>query len=233
VSVLYLYAVVTPPLTGPLGTGMRGEPLSLVRRGNVAAVTGSMKAAPVADPPSLRAHDSVVRRLARHAPALLPARFGSMVRDERALVEWLRLRARGLRRVLALVAGREQMTLRVYGVAVAAPVEPKPDGNESLGPGARYLTRRLHAHRRAARAPEIALFRRALGRLVRAERVERHDTPPLLVSVHHLVPRGASARYRAALAMTRPTLRPLRMRASGPWPPYAFAPTAAAGEDEP
>jgi len=229
-SVLYLYAVVTEPAPVPLGVGLSGEPLRIVRWGNLLAVTGTSGAAPAVDAGALRAHNAVVRRLARRAPALLPARFGSLVRDEPALVEWLRLRARGLREALALVAGGEQMTLRVYGTATPNADEPTAGALEALGPGARYLTRRLHAHRRAAAAPEIAPLRRALGRLIRAERVERHDSPPLLVSVHHLVPRGASARYRATLARARPGLRPLRMRASGPWPPYAFVPPPVADE---
>ncbi|MGH7312225.1 MAG: GvpL/GvpF family gas vesicle protein [Candidatus Rokuibacteriota bacterium] len=245
-SVRYLYAVVTEPVPAPLGVGLGGEPLGLVRWRDLMAVTGVLRGAPALSADALRAHDAVVRRLARRAPALLPARFGSLVRDEPALVEWLRLRARGLREALALVAGGEQMTLRVYGTATATNDEPsggnEPAGRdeaaggpaggalEALGPGARYLARRLHAQRQAAAAPEIAPLRRALGRLVRAERVERHDSPPLLVSVHHLVPRGAGARYRATLARARPGLRPLRMRASGPWPPYAFAPSPVADE---
>ncbi|HET9491764.1 MAG TPA: GvpL/GvpF family gas vesicle protein [Methylomirabilota bacterium] len=229
-SVRYLYAVLRAPAPGALGVGLGGEPLELARWSNLIAVTGTLPDPPAVEVAALRAHDAVVRRLARRASAVLPARFGSVVRDEPALIEWLRRRAPGLREALSLVDGGEQMTLRVYGSATAGVEEPAAGALEALGPGARYLARRLHAHQRASTAPELAPLRRALGRLVRAERVERHDRSPLLVSVHHLVPRGTSARYRASLARARPQLRPLRMRASGPWPPYAFA--AAAVDDQ-
>jgi hypothetical protein len=241
-SVRYLYGVLRAPAPRALGIGLAGERLELTRWSNLVAVTGALAERPAVEIAALRAHDAVVRRLARRAPAVLPARFGSIVRDEAALIEWLRLRAPGLRQALSLVAGSEQMTLRVYGTTrvngsaladgrgpAAGAEGPAAGALGTLGPGARYLAERLRAHRRTSFAPALAPLRQALGPLVRAERVERHDRSPLLVSVHHLVPRGAGARYRAGLARARSQLRPLRMRASGPWPPYAFA--AAAVED--
>jgi hypothetical protein len=73
--------------------------------------------------------------------------------------------------------------------------------------------------------PEIAWLRPALRRLVAAERAERHDAAaPLLASVHHLIPRGEAAAYLSAVAGASSVERPVRVVASGPWPPYAFAP---------
>ena len=68
-------------------------------------------------------------------------------------------------------------------------------------------------------------LRAALGPFVRAERLDRHDGP-LVASVYHLVPRGESAAYLAALEAAAPKSA-LRVSASGPWPPYAFGPEAA------
>ena len=76
--------------------------------------------------------------------------------------------------------------------------------------------------------PEIAPLRSALAPLVLAERAERHDRPPLLASVYHLVPRGRSRAYRRAVATARARLGAVRLSVTGPWPPYAFAPEAAA-----
>jgi hypothetical protein len=181
---------------------------------------GEVDGAPAVTARNLRAHDAAVRRLARRVDALLPARFGSVVEGEAALREALRPRGAELSEALRLVAGCEQMTLRVFGGGRApsppAAVEP-PRG---LGPGARYLAARL----RARRVPEIEPLRRALGALVRAERAERHATRPLIASVYHLVPRGRARAYRAALLRTRRDLGSVTVRASGPWAPYAFAP---------
>ena len=89
------------------------------------------------------------------------------------------------------------------------------------GPGARYLEARQRLHR-AALAPELDAVRPLLDGLVADERVQRHATPPLLVSVYHLVPRERRARYRARVARAATRLAPLRLTVSGPWPPYAF-----------
>src|SRR5262249_51020567 len=150
-------------------------------------------------------------------------RFGSLL-SESSLAEVLRARARELTEALALVAGREQMTLRVLGDAPAG-VAPAPAAADDAGPGARYLAARRAEWRRAHEAPELAPLRRpALDALVRAERVTRHDAPPLLASVYHLIDRGAAPAYRATVDGS--LCAPFRVVATGPWPPYAFAPEA-------
>jgi len=220
-SRLYVYAVVGATARG-LGRGLSGRPLRLVRCGGVLAVVSARDAAPAVTPANLRAHDAIVRRLATKVDALLPARFGSLVDDERALHEALAPRAVELGQALALVAGCEQMTLRVYGRAHPSDEAGADAVPAGVGPGARYLGRRL----RALRVPEIEPLRRALGGLVRAERAERHGTPPLIASVYHLVPRGRTRAYRAAILEVRARLGDVSVRASGPWAPYAFAPEA-------
>jgi len=120
------------------------------------------------------------------------------------------------------VTGREQMTLRVFGEA--APLEDVAPVASDLGPGARYLQGRRRQVRRNADVPELAPLRRHLDPLVRAEQAQRHDTPPLLASVYHLVDRGRAAAYVDAVATGAAALAPIRAMATGPWPPYAFAP---------
>lgn len=219
-SRLYVYAVVGGTVRRRLGRGLSGELIRLVRCGTVRAAVGDMDAAPAVTPTNLRAHDAIIRRLAKKANALLPARFGSLVDDDGALQDALAPRATELGQALALVEGCEQMTLRVYGGARLPEKAAADDVPPGLGPGARYLAARL----RARRVPEIEPLRRALGGLVRAERAERHGTRPLIASVYHLVPRGRTRAYRAAISRTRADLGNVRVRASGPWAPYAFAP---------
>jgi hypothetical protein len=229
VSALYLYAVLRQEPRGALGHGLGDEPLRLVRCGSLVAVAGPVDKAPPIDAASLRGHDHTLRRLADLVDAVLPVRFCTVVDDEDALAELLTPRSAELGEALELVAGREQMTLRLYGERpLTADTDlPRPAAADG-GPGTRYLTERLRQERRFDTTPEVAALRRALGTLVVDERVERHDTPPLLASLYHLVERGTSPRYLAALAAARADLGDLAARPSGPWPPYAFAPGAVA-----
>jgi len=218
----YVYALLAETPRGDAGPGLDAEPLRFVRVDGVLAAVGDMAAAPPITPTTLRAHDAVVRRLAAAVDAILPVRFGTLLDGERALADAVAARAPRLREALALVAGREQMTLRVFGDA--APVDAVAPVESELGPGARYLEGRRRQTRRDADVPELAPMRSRLAALVRAEHAQRHDAPPLLASVYHLIDRGAVAAYLDAVAAAAAALAPTRAVATGPWPPYAFAP---------
>jgi hypothetical protein len=114
---------------------------------------------------------------------------------------------------LDLVAGREQMTLRVHGNL--------PDEPPSGGPGTRYL----EARRRSRTLPELGPLRAALSGLIRAERIERHTEAGLLASVYHLIDRGTAPAWRQAVESTR--LDGMHVTFSGPWPAWSFAPELA------
>jgi hypothetical protein len=210
--VIGLYALVSrAPETA---TGARGEPLRAVAVEGFAALVGD--APPPLSVESLRAHEAAVRRIADSAEACLPARFGVSATDEETLRSGLAVRAAELLDALALVRGREQMTLRVHG-----PGAPAPAFAPAAGPGSLYLEER----RRARRLPELDPLRKALGNLVRAERVERHSEPGLLASVYHLIDRGSAEKYSRAVEKTR--LEGLSVTVSGPWPAWSFAPEVA------
>ena len=220
----YIYALLAEPPRGDAGTGLTAEPLRFVPIGGVLAAVGDMAAPPDVNPATLRAHDAVVRRLAAEVDAILPVRFGTLLEGDRALADAIGERAPRLREALALVAGREQMTLRVFGEpAPAADIDAEPAPAE-LGPGTRYLEARRRQTRRDADVPELAPLRPLLAPLVRAEQAQRHEVPPLLASVYHLIDRGGAAAYLDAVAAGAPALAPTRASATGPWPPYAFAP---------
>jgi len=221
-SDVYVYALLGDAPAPNAGAGLREEPLRVVRVGELLAAVGDMAKSPAVSEATLRAHDAVIRRLADGVDAILPVRFGSLL-PESSLADVLRARARELSEALALVAGRQQMTLRVLG-ETPANVVPATEASDAAGPGARYLAARRAEWQRAREAPELAPLRPGLERLVRAERVMRHDTPPLLASVYHLIDRGASAEYRAAVE--RSAVAHVRVVVTGPWPPYAFAPEA-------
>lgn len=225
---LYLYGIAGTGQQEALGSGLAGEPLRRIEHGAVCAVAGEMDAPPRPVRPALTAHDAVVRRLADGLPALLPARFGQSLPDEQAVSEWLAAHGSELAEALTLVAGCVQMTLRVYGDPVASlPAEPpEPPNPETTGPGTRYLAQRRRDAERERSLPEIAPLREALRPLLKAERIERPAAPGRLhATAYDLIARAAAGDYTRLVAEATPALPPgWHVTASGPWPPYAFAP---------
>jgi hypothetical protein len=86
------------------------------------------------------------------------------------------------------------------------------------------LTGRQFLQRRARdlQIREAEPLREAVKRWVRAERIERHTSGRLTGTIYHLVPRGASEQYGAAIRAAAETAG-LAVVVTGPWPPYAFA----------
>jgi hypothetical protein len=223
-SRVYLYGLLSATPACETGLGVCAERLRLVAVGDLVALVGDVGEPPAPTALTLRAQDAVLRRVAAVVDAVLPVRFGTLVADDAALAESLVPRRSQLARALDRVSGCEQMTLRVWGeVTAAAP----PPAEAAGGPGTRYLVGRRRAHEWAHRVPELEPARRRLGDLVREERAERHDRPPLLATVQHLIPRGAGGRYLEAIAAARDSLRPWRVSVTGPWLAYAFAEEAA------
>jgi hypothetical protein len=225
--ILYLYALVDEEPGDPLGEGIGGESLRRVqlfrtRDGGLSAVVGDLAERPRPDRGPLERQDAVVRRLAESFGAILPARFGEVFADEAALAARLIPREREVAAALALVRGCVQMTLRIFGEPEPAR-EPAAEPEEG-GPGTRYLAARRRESERAHSLPEIDPLREALRPLLRAERMERHAAGPLLGTAYHLVARGQEGAYRAALEGARQRMGGRRVAATGPWPPYAFAP---------
>ncbi len=218
---LYLYALVDEEPAGSLGEGVAGEPLRLVRRGGIAAVVGELGSRPRPEREALQRQDAVVRRLAEIFGALLPARFGEAFADEAVLMERLSPRAEEFAAALSLVRGCVQMTLRVFGDS-----EGVSETELQGGPGTRYLETRRRERERAHSLPEIDSLRQDLRPLLRAERIERHEAGRLLGTAYHLVPRAQTGAYLAVLEKAE-EVGGHRIAASGPWPPYAFAPEAA------
>jgi hypothetical protein len=222
---IYLYALVDEEPSGPLGEGVAGEPLRVISQGGLAAVTGEVSDRPRPDRETLEGQDAVVRRLAGLFGALLPARFGEVFADDDAFAKRLAPREREVAEALALVRGCVQMTLRVFGEPEP---RPEPEAVPAGGPGTRYLAARRREIERAHSLPEIEPLREALRPLLRAERIERHESAgPLLGTAYHLVLRGQSDAYLATLESAKGRIGGRRVAATGPWPPYAFAPEAA------
>lgn len=220
---LCVYAITgTQPLPGA-ARGLAGEPLRLVAEGRIAAVVGELRRPPRATRGALERYDAAIRRL-HERRAIVPARFGSCFSglDEIAFV--LRSRSRSLGSALDRVRRRAQMTVRILPPSrrerpsrpPARIVNSDRLAPNAAGRGTRYL------RERAARESDIPGFggvREAVRRWVRAEQVEKQGR---IVSVYHLVPRGAVTSYVRAAGHAAAAAG-LRVVITGPWPPYAFS----------
>jgi len=246
---IYLYAVLDGRIRQLPRRGIRGAPIRLVRcTGCCAAVEDVRSVSPVT-PRSLRVHDRVVRGLCQRANAVAPMRFGMVLGDERTLVDRVSQRAPEIGRLLDLIRGREQMTLRMFvgesgrhsgtssdlgtgcrvpgaacgGRARSAPRtrHPEPSTRQAVGEGTRYLVSRATGMKQLEGTLEK--IRTALRGLVCAEQLEPHGDRRLLTSVYHLIPRGDSASYLAIAGDLGAAARDIRIAISGPAPCYAFA----------
>ena len=224
---LLVYALAIPDGARLSVRGIAGEPVRVIREGAVAALVSELQRQPRSTEDTLRRYDAVIRRLAARFPSLLPARFPTSFDDPAELWFVLRSRQASLRRALAHVRGRAQMTIRVLesgagkaGEASGAGGAGKAGGGAQPAPtGSSYLRARAAA---AAEERAVAGFepiRAAVRRWVRDERVEKRAG---VTSVYHLIPRGSAALYRTAAARAADA-GDVRSVISGPWPAYAFA----------
>ena len=228
--ILLVYAIVPLQVSHIAQTGLAGERLHRVAAGRVAAIVGRLRQPPQPTMKAMRRYAAVVDRLALGAPAIIPARFGTAMMDRDELTAALVHRNDALRRRLAAVRGRVQMTLRVKPASGHEPVDGKHASNvrkapatrmpRRLGEGARHLQRRAAAADAARQIPGFEPFRAATGRWVRDERIERRDET---ATVYHLIPRSSADAYLKAIERVARGHTDVSVRVTGPYPPYAFA----------
>jgi gas vesicle protein GvpL/GvpF len=215
-SRLYVYALADQRLPR---ASLHGHRIESVRVGGIYALGERVDRLPPVTEEALREQHAIVLQLAARAPAILPARFGSLV-DDKELARIVEARREHLRDALDLVRGREQMTVRFIGEAVATDVQPAT--RAAGGAGTRYLQRR----RLAAGYPlpdAVTKLADAVRGVTAAERAEPGQ-PPVRALVYHLIDRGAGDHYTRRVADVAARLAPYEVKVSGPWPPFAFAP---------
>lgn len=212
----YVYALMDGPAPR---VRVAGRTLESLRIGGVYAAVIRTESPPPVSEDALAEQHAAVSRMSARVEAILPMRFGALVEESR-LEELIARNQRRLRTALALVRGREQMTVRILG-----PARPPAPGRTSSRPpsGTEYLRRRREAARTLP-LPGIARRVQATVRgLVVAERIATGDGA-MHVTMWHLIERGKAREYRRALGGVPGTMPPFQVIVSGPWPPFAFAP---------
>lgn len=169
------------------------------RRDSVPAVSES----------ELQRQHAIVLRLADAVPALIPARFGSLL-EESELAAILRQRKALIRTTLAHVRDNVQMTLRMAGAAGATAESPPASGRD-------YLHRRRDELIPAVPAHSENLLRE-LRALVLDDR--RRSGERGIVTIYHLIRRADVKEYRDTVT----SVGTPGIAVSGPFAPFAFAP---------
>jgi hypothetical protein len=220
-SDLYVFALAEQKVPSFTAAGHRIE---LVRASGASGVYAAVErnaARPEVSEAALRIQHGVVACIAKRLDAVLPARFGALV-DARELDKVVSQRRDAIREALALVRGRDQMTVRLFDRHVR-PGPPAPSAAARPETGMDYLRERKRAA--AGRPlPELAASIAAAVRdIVAAERIEG-GRGRLSATLYHLVDRPAVNAYAAALAAFQAEPGEHEITVSGPWPPFAFAP---------
>lgn len=205
--------------------GLRAEPLRLVTTGRVALLVGAIVKPPRPYRGNLERHDALMRQIASDVSAMLPARFALIVEDVHRLSALVEMRAGAFHDALRLVAGCEQMTLRVR----ALHGRPAVHGTSTRRPA---TSRRSGTDYLLARAEEFGIPQDAdvknllyrLSSMVHAERIARAH-PSDASTIYHLIDRGRSSDYLAVVRKFSADHPSSPVAASGPFPPYAFAPS--------
>jgi hypothetical protein len=184
------------------------------------------------------AHSAVIAHCARRSP-VLPFRLLTLfASDARALAQVSR-RRRAIEQRLTRVAGRVEWGVQARLEAPAGPRARRlraasRRATAGLGPGTRFLQRRrlqrAETLERAtgARRAAVSLYRALAGHADGARQrplVSTDGRPALLLDAAFLVPRTRTTSFRQAVRAqaARVADHGLRLRLTGPWPPYSFA----------
>jgi hypothetical protein len=213
---LLLYAIADRDHAVPAGaTGLEGEPLRAVSGGELRAIAGECPAAPVATPEALLDFEHAVEALMGER-TVLPARFGTVLPDEAAMVELLAHRHRQFADALGRVGGAVEMGVR----AGWADDEPQTGSSSDESRGADYLLSRLEHRQRAQRV--AAELDAALAGLARERACRILPRPDGQVWAAYLVTRPRVDAFRAACDRLTHTVTDASVACTGPWPPYSF-----------
>lgn len=201
----YLLHCIFAEQDGATDSGLR-----LVTTGGLSAAVSCLEESRTAlDVSRLLAYERAIAAI--HARgAVIPLRYGCVLRDEFAIVRLLRQHRSEYRRLLAEFTGMAEMGVRVLqpGPAEAAPV---------CSSGRQYLA----ALRRRLGADEDPMARHIRGWLSGLYAREQADFGGRMLSLYFLVPHAAIEAFRLrARQIPRPASQALLI--TGPWPPYNF-----------
>jgi hypothetical protein len=228
---IYVYAITAgAPSPATLESARGIDDAALDARGprSVSAVYSAVEMSPRPSRESAVRHERVVERLMAKR-TVLPARFGTVLRDAAALDEVLATNHERLVQGLERVDGCVELGVRVLWDAEGERVEEPAELPAGGGPGRAYLAARAAEERQRrrveARAGELAANLNNLLRPGARDGVVRVPPDPRFVMAGaYLVAREKVAEFRHAVEDAARVFETLRLLCTGPWPPYHFVP---------
>jgi hypothetical protein len=187
-----------------------GEELERVCHEGMAGVFIRREARPEASAEALWRHEQVVEDLMQDR-AVLPLRYGTILRDEGELRGVMEERTTEFAQLLDLVRGRVELAVRVLAESSADKGEEKPASGRAY---METLARRRKSSEEAAAALE------PLEGV--AEAAVKRESAGDLTRLSFLVERGRVEDFNLQLDQLRGEHPELNMTCTGPWPPYSF-----------
>ena len=171
------------------------------------------------------AHATVVSSVLDKTTSL-PFRFGTVI-SEQQLRHYVTTYKPALEKSFAHVRGCVEMDLKI--IWQRSNPDPDQPAEKEQGPGTAFLEKKrrelLGDERQVAQTTELSnLLRKQLGSLIRDEHIElRPSKTGVLATVFHLVETADVQKYQEKVQEIRNNRPELKIRLSGPWPPYSFA----------
>ncbi len=210
--------------------GWRGDEASLVFFRDVAAVVKNGHSGVSASRVTMALfHHRVVCKAARQFPAVLPCRAGVGLANGLAVRSWLKEKYRRLKRHLSLLAGRQEVGVRLtLPISTLSSSRAAKRGQGRLC-GQEYLRQRsqqLEERRRMQH--HLGLLGEELDRRTRMgwedrRREVRFEDGQVVLNLYYLTRAAPIAKFRAACRWLRHRHPDIQLSCTGPWPLYNFA----------
>jgi Gas vesicle synthesis protein GvpL/GvpF len=206
-----VYAIAQRGDSPVAGYGLQKEPLRVIHADALTAIVSDHEGAALRpEVEALWQYERIVERIAQ-VRAIVPARFGSVMDGDEAVVKMLRSKREHLVTVLEHTRGAVELSVRATWVQA-----PEPEHQTGTG----YMRARLQLR---SRAREVAGALMPLGKLSRTSRCKLPAGPERAMRCAYLVDRELVEDFTASLRRLDQQLRDVELVCTGPWPPYSFA----------
>jgi hypothetical protein len=192
------------------GAGLQQQPLRSVCAGPLVAIVSDHDGALGPAVETMWDYEQTVERIAQLQP-MVPARFGGVLDDDKAVLEMLDAKREPLLAVLGQTRGAVELALRARW---------EPGAEPDTQTGTSYINARLEVRRRAR---EIIGDLSRLEELSRASRSRLPARPGEPLRCAYLVERERVDDFTTAVEQIDDRLYGVDLVCTGPWPPYSFA----------